>query len=229
MANGGTLFLDEIGDMPASIQAKILRLLQEKSIERLGGRETIPVNVRIIAATNRNLESALSEGRFREDLYYRLKVVTIWLPPLHERPPDIPLLTAYFLSRYAGEKKMDNPGITKEAMKILKNHPWPGNVRELRNLLESTVLFAPADEITLEDLPSEYRTSSQVAASAEPAEWRPRPMAEIEREAILRTVDHTGGHRAKAAELLGITRPTLYDLLNKYGLSADSYSKKAAP
>ncbi|MCD6298899.1 MAG: sigma-54-dependent Fis family transcriptional regulator, partial [Deltaproteobacteria bacterium] len=151
-AHGGTVFLDEIGDMPPSIQAKILRLLQEKSIERLGGRETIPVDVRIIAATNRNLEEALSKGRFREDLYYRLKVVTIRLPPLRERPGDIPLLTEYFLSKYAAEVNMDNPGITVEAMEILNNYSLPGNVRELGNTIQKALIFNRGAPVRPEDI-----------------------------------------------------------------------------
>ncbi|HDL07795.1 MAG TPA: sigma-54-dependent Fis family transcriptional regulator, partial [Desulfobacteraceae bacterium] len=151
-AEKGTVFLDEIGDMPFSIQAKILRLLQEKSIERLGGRDPIPVDVRIIAATNRDLESALVEGRFREDLYYRLKVVTIWMPPLRERQSDILLLTKYFISLYAEELGIDNPGITKEAREVLKRHLWPGNVRELGNIIQKMLIFNRGAPICPEDI-----------------------------------------------------------------------------
>jgi len=244
-ANDGTLFLDEIGDMPASIQAKILRLLQEKSIERLGGRETIPVNVRIIAATNRNLESALSEGRFREDLYYRLKVVTIWLPPLHERPADIPLLTAYFLSRYAGEMKMDNPGITKEAMKILKNHPWPGNVRELANTLQKTLIFNRGAPICPEDITQTI--SGRIVEQRDSAEaddrairrWIRKSLTAKTSENLFDTgVDRfasmmigealnlTGGNRSRAAKLLGLSRPTLHSKIEKYRLKFDTVVKE---
>ncbi len=151
-ANRGTVFLDEIGDMPSSIQAKILRLLQEKSIERLGGRETIPVDVRIIAATNRNLEGALSEGRFREDLYYRLKVVTISLPPLRDRKEDIPSLSKYFLARSARDFGMDNPGISKEALSALKGYSWPGNVREIGNTLQKALIFNRGTPVGPEDI-----------------------------------------------------------------------------
>ena len=151
-AHGGTILLDEIGDMPSGIQAKILRLLQDKSIERLGGHEIIPVDVRIIAATNRDLEVALAEGRFREDLYYRLKVVTIWLPPLLERPEDIPCLVEYFLSRHAEEGGMDNPGITKEAMNFLINYSWPGNVRELANTIQKTLIFNRGGPLGVDDI-----------------------------------------------------------------------------
>ena len=151
-AHGGTVFLDEIGDMPHSIQAKILRLLQEKSIERLGGRSTIQVDVRIIAATNRNLETAISEGRFREDLFYRLNVVALKLPPLRERIEDVPLLADYFLSRLAVEMGVRNPGLTPEAMDLLRNHYFPGNVRELGNILEKAIIFARGRPIEAEDL-----------------------------------------------------------------------------
>ena len=166
-AGGGTVFLDEIGDMPLNLQAKMLRLLQEKSIERLGGRETIPVDVRIIAATNRDLEHLISKGQFREDLYYRLKVITIWLPPLSERTGDIPLLADYFLARFAVElgiedakkfaKKamelgIENPGITREAMSMLVASPWPGNVRELANTLQKALIFNRGAPLSLADI-----------------------------------------------------------------------------
>ena len=151
-AHGGTVFLDEIGDMPFSIQAKILRLLQERSIERLGGREPIPVDVRIIAATNRDLEAALAQGRFREDLYYRLKVVTLWLPPLKERAQDITLLAEYFLARFAKEMGMGNPGTTAEARLLLQNYQWPGNVRELANAMQKALIFSRGYPIHPEDL-----------------------------------------------------------------------------
>ncbi|MDO9070185.1 MAG: sigma-54 dependent transcriptional regulator, partial [Deltaproteobacteria bacterium] len=151
-AHGGTVFLDEIGDMPFSIQAKILRLLQERSIERLGGREPIPVDVRIIAATNRDLEAALAQGRFREDLYYRLKVVTLWLPPLKERAQDITLLAEYFLARFAKEMSLGNPGTTAEAKLLLQNYPWPGNVRELANAMQKALIFSRGYPIHPEDV-----------------------------------------------------------------------------
>ncbi|WP_246804773.1 sigma-54-dependent transcriptional regulator [Desulfosarcina cetonica] len=140
-ASGGTVFLDEIGDMPLNLQAKMLRLLQEKSIERLGGRETIPVDVRIIAATNRDLEVQITKGQFREDLYYRLKVITIWLPSLRERTGDIPLLVDYFMTRFSLELGIENPGITREAMSMLVSSPWPGNIRELANTLQKALIF----------------------------------------------------------------------------------------
>jgi nitrogen regulation protein NR(I) len=236
-ASGGTVFLDEIGDMPFSLQSKMLRLLQERSIERLGGRETIPVNVRIIAATNRNLEAAIEAGRFREDLYYRLKVVTIWLPPLKERPGDIPLLSEYFLSRFFKELGLDCPGITPEAERLLAGYPWPGNVRELANTIQKTVIFNRGAPLSADDI-------SQAISEKSPA----IEDSEENHELLLRRVLHhalmistgenvfdtvmdqiasifisealnlSGGNRSRAAKLLGLSRPTLHSKIEKYGL-----------
>ncbi|MDP2847668.1 MAG: sigma-54 dependent transcriptional regulator [Humidesulfovibrio sp.] len=151
-AQRGTVFLDEIGDMPMNVQAKILRLLQEKQIERLGGRETIPVDVRILAATNRDLEAAVADGRLREDLYYRLKVVTVTLPPLREREGDVPRLANHFLARLAREMDMQSPGLTPEALDLLSAHPWPGNVRELGNALQKALIFSRGCPIGPEEM-----------------------------------------------------------------------------
>ncbi|MDO9111394.1 MAG: sigma-54 dependent transcriptional regulator, partial [Desulfatirhabdiaceae bacterium] len=151
-AHGGTIFLDEIGDMPLSLQPKILRLLEEKDIERLGGHETIPVNVRIIAATNRDLEAAIAGGSFREDLYYRLKVVTIGLPPLRERMQDIPRLIDHFLARFSRDMNVDNPGMTLEAKEIVSRYHWSGNVRELSNAIQKAVIFSRGCPIRPEDI-----------------------------------------------------------------------------
>jgi nitrogen regulation protein NR(I) len=237
-ANGGTVFLDEIGDMPFGIQSKILRLLQERSIERLGGRETIPVDVRIIAATNRDLEAALQQGRFREDLYYRLKVVTITLPPLRERPDDIPLLAEYFLARYASELDMDNPGITKEAAAVLINHSWPGNVRELANTIQKALIFNRGAPIQPQEI---LQAAGGGAAGGEALSLRQRD--QVLRQWVRETVaaideankfdaimDHfagilvgealimTRGNRSQAARLLGLSRPTLHSKIEKYQL-----------
>jgi len=244
-ANGGTIFLDEIGDMPFGIQAKILRLLQEKSIERLGGRETIPVDVRIIAATNRDLETALAEGRFREDLYYRLKVVTIWLPPLRERPGDISLLTDYFLSRFSSDTSIDNPGITDEAKAVLNTYPWPGNVRELANTIQKALIFnrgapiSPRDisqaisgKVGPSDLSSEegdqairgwVRELLVGGAEKDLYDWCMDRFASI---VIGETLNLTGGNRSKAAELLGLSRPTLHSKIEKYKLRLETSVKK---
>ena len=236
-ANKGTIFLDEIGDMPFSIQAKILRLLQERSIERLGGRETIPVDVRIIAATNRDLESALNQGRFREDLYYRLKVVTIWLPPLRDRKSDINLLSEYFLSIYAAENNIENPGITEKAIEKLTAYPWPGNVRELANTIQKTLIFNRGAPISAEDVGVALEGERQVFDT--PTEKRDELLRQMTRQA-LRQKNHgdlfealmdqyasviisealveTDGNRSQAAKLLGLSRPTLHSKIDKYQL-----------
>lgn len=236
-AHGGTIFLDEIGDMPFSIQAKILRLLQEKSIERLGGREPIPVDVRIIAATNRNLENAQAEGRFREDLYYRLKVVTIWLPPLREREGDITLLGEYFMARFARDLDCAPPGISGAAMEILKRHRWPGNVRELSNTLQKALIFSRGCPVSPEDLGRAVR-GELAAADAEGLSpddalkhWITRALAAEDGDNIFDTLMDrfgslvigealalTGGNRTRAAKLLGLSRPTLLSKIEKYRL-----------
>jgi nitrogen regulation protein NR(I) len=244
-AHRGTLFLDEIGDMPFNIQSKILRLLQEKSIERLGGRETIPVDVRIIAATNRNLETALAESRFREDLYYRLKVVTIWLPPLRERTEDISQLAEYFVARYAEDMAMSNPGITKEALPILNNYPWPGNVRELANTIQKALIFNPGTPITPEVV--SQAISGKMPGTALSGEGKDEAIRAWARERLLSGVDDnlfdkvmdqfssvlvsealalTGGNRSQSAKLLGLSRPTLHSKIEKYGLKFETSVKK---
>lgn len=237
-AQNGTIFLDEIGDTPIHIQAKLLRLLQEKSIERLGGRESIPVNVRIIAATNRNLEQAIAEGTFREDLYYRLKVVTIWLPPLRERKEDIPQLSEYILSRHAGEMKSVNPGITKEAEKLLASYSWPGNIRELANTLQKTLIFNHGSPIDVDDI---RHAMTEVEPSESPYEendidesirkWvRKKLKRKDQKDLFNKCVDtfsamlisealvETDGNRSRAAKLLGLSRPTLHSRIDKYQL-----------
>jgi DNA-binding NtrC family response regulator len=216
-ASGGTLFLDEISELSADLQVKLLRVLEEKHIMRVGGATQIPVDFRLVAATNRDLAQWVETGRFRQDLYYRLKVVELAIPPLRERVDDIPLFAQHFLELFNEELDRDVSGVHPAVLAALKRQPWPGNVRELRNLIESMVLFAQSGEIVLEDLPAEYRTPSQHPSSGESAEWQPRPMAEIEKEAILRAVEHTGGHRARAADLLEIGLRTLQRKLKEYG------------
>jgi len=243
-ANGGTIFLDEIGDMPHSLQAKILRLLQEKSIERIGGPETIPVDVRIIAATNRNLEMGLAYDRFREDLYYRLKVVTIWLPSLSERQGDIPLIANYFLSRYAASIGIDNPGITDEAMAILNSYPWPGNVRELENTIQKALIFNRGAPVSVEDTSQSIRgKSSGKSAGAKTddeaiLQWVNRILASKTKENLLdwsmdrfarmlisQALNLTGGNRSLAAKLLGVSRPTLHSKIEKYNIRIETSVK----
>jgi nitrogen regulation protein NR(I) len=240
-AHGGTVFLDEIGDMPSSIQAKILRLLQERSIERLGGQKIIPVDVRIIAATNRDLESSLSEGRFREDLYYRLKVVTIWLPPLRDRAEDIPHLALYFLSRFAREVGMDNPGITEEALRTLRRYNWPGNVRELSNVVQKALIFNRGAPVSHEDVSQaigdrdQGKAVSQTSREDAVRQWIRSQLTAGGKEhrfdqfleqvasiIISEALNMTGGNRSRAAKLLGLSRPTLHSKIEKYRLTFET-------
>ncbi|MCW7753987.1 sigma-54 dependent transcriptional regulator [Desulfobotulus sp. H1] len=241
-ADGGTVFLDEVGDMPLSLQSKLLRLLQERSIERIGGRETLPVDVRIIAATNRNLEEAIEDGRFREDLYYRLNVVVLTLPPLRDRKGDIPLLTDYFLQRFAREAGIKNPGITEEASRKLEAWDWPGNIREFGNTLHKAIIFNRGTPIAPEDLDM---GPSVVAERRERAEepdlevsvrnWIRSGLEKGEKESFFdETMDtcarilvsealiFTGGNRSQAARLLGMSRPTLHARIDKYHLKMDT-------
>jgi transcriptional regulator with PAS, ATPase and Fis domain len=244
-ANGGTVFLDEIGDMPLSIQAKILRLLQERSIERLGGQQTIDVDVRIIAATNRDLESALEEGRFREDLYYRLKVVAIELPPLKDRKEDIPLLTDYFLARFSREMNMQNPGIAKDASREIGNHFWPGNVRELGNAIKKALIFSrgypiQADDIrqaiavedraediaAVDDLEAAGRSwIRKMLSSGQSQDMFNYLMDHFGRLVVAEALNLTGGNRSRAAKLLGMSRPTLQARIERYNLSLETSVK----
>jgi nitrogen regulation protein NR(I) len=240
-AHGGTVFLDEIGDMPFTIQAKILRLLQEKSIERLGGREPIPVDVRIIGATNRDLEAALADGRFREDLYYRLKVVTVWLPPLRERMGDISLLAEYFLARFSREMSIANPGITDTAKAVLAGYSWPGNVRELGNALQKALIFSRGCPIGPEDVARAIGGEAPVKnGEADPTaeairQWIRRSLASESGEDLFDTLMDrfasiligealglTGGNRSRAAKLLGLSRPTLLSKIEKYRLKVET-------
>ncbi len=235
-AHGGTVFLDEIGDMPLSIQAKILRLLQEKSIERLGGEETIPVDVRIIAATHQNLEQAIEDGKFREDLYFRLKVVTIELPPLRERKEDIPGLIAYYLHKYSIELKIDNPGIQAEALALLSGYQWPGNVRELGNLIQKVLIFNRGAPIAASDLAQIiHRSNDSEQDPQDPIdairEWVRQMMTResgacrfddivdiISGIVISEALISTDGNRTQAAKLLGMSRPTLHAKIEKYNI-----------
>lgn len=245
-ANNGTVFLDEIGDMPLSIQSKILRLLQEKSIERLGGRETVPVDVRIIAATNRELEKAIENGRFREDLYYRLNVVTIWLPPLRERVADVPLLTEYFLARQSRVSGMENPGVTPEALALLSAHPWQGNIRELANIIQKLVIFNRGAPIGAKEVSKALAGESGGKLTERDTEtesldqWIRRTIkAQAYENVFEECMDHiagiiirealvqTGGNRSRAAKLLGLSRPTLHSKIDKYGIELETSVKKA--
>ncbi|TYT76079.1 sigma-54-dependent transcriptional regulator [Desulfobotulus mexicanus] len=239
-ANGGTVFLDEIGDMPLSLQSKLLRLLQERSIERIGGRDTIPVDVRIIAATNRNLEQAIEEGIFREDLYYRLNVVSLTLPPLRERKGDIALLTDYFLHRFAMESGMENPGISDEARDRLELYDWPGNIREFGNILHKAIIFnrgmpvaaedldmgsmpAAAPEKKVPDLESGIRQWIRAGLEkGESSSFFDETIDTCARLMVSEALKFTGGNRSQAARLLGMSRPTLHARIDKYNLKMET-------
>jgi len=211
-ANEGTLFLDEIGDLPMPLQAKLLRFLQERVIERLGGRGEIPVDVRVVCATHRDLTSMIREGSFREDLYYRLSEISVKIPPLRERPGDAVLLAQAFLERYARELGRNIRGFTADALGALEMHAWPGNVREMENLIKRATIMAEGNQITAADLGLD-------AGHAEPPPFNLRQAREnAERLAVSRALAHSDGSIAQAAELLGITRPTLYDLMAKIGM-----------
>ena len=177
-ASGGTLFLDEISELSADLQVKLLRVLEERTIVRVGGNDEIPVDFRLLAATNRDLEGEVAAGRFRRDLYYRLKVVTIALPPLRRRVEDIPILVGHFVERFNRDLGRHVRGVAPQLLAVLRSQPWPGNVRELRNVVENMVLFCRGDELTLGDLPPEYRELGPLDAPGPADKWAPRPMAE---------------------------------------------------
>ena len=222
-AKGGTLFLDEIGDMPLGLQPKLLRALQERTVRPLGGKSEIPIDVRIVAASNRDLESAIEEKRFREDLYYRLNVVQVSLPPLRARGSDILPLALAFIQRYAAEARKNVKGFSKEVAAKLTAYAWPGNVRELQNSMERAVALTRLEEICVDDLPEkirDYRSSHVDVAGDDPAELV--PLEEVERRYILRVVEAVAGNKTAAARVLGLERKTLYRKLERYAASGDA-------
>ena len=219
LASGGTLFLDEIGDMSPITQAKVLRVLQEGVFERLGGTRSLQADVRIIAATNKNLEAEVEKGNFRSDLYFRLSVVPVHLPPLRERRADIPLLVDHFLKKYVRKNNRLIRGFSPEAMDLLSRYTWPGNVRELENLVERAVLLSRTTLIGVDSLPlSLKRLPRDGAQPDDDASVPVRPIREVERELILRTLEHTGHNITRAAKLLGITRRGLQYKLKSMGI-----------
>ncbi|MEG7521872.1 MAG: PEP-CTERM-box response regulator transcription factor [Chromatiales bacterium] len=211
-ANGGTLFLDEIGDMPLSLQAKLLRFLQERVIELIGGRAEISVDVRVICATNRDLDEMIGSGTFREDLFYRVSEITIDIPPLRDRAGDAVLLAWAFLAKFSAQNSTKVRGFSKEALRSIEDYSWPGNVRELENKIKRAVIMAEGSQISAEEL--------QLSVGSE--ESQPFNLREVrdqaEASAVSRALTYVEGNVSKAAELLGVSRPTLYDLVNKYGL-----------
>lgn len=219
LADGGTLFLDEIGEINQSVQIKILRVLQERSFERVGGEKTIHTDVRVIAATNRNLTEEIRKGNFREDLYYRLNVVNIHVPPLRERQEDIPLLAVSFLHELSKENGKKIDGFDKKALSALYRYEWPGNVRELRNAIESAVVFCKGNLVTVSDLPPQIQGS---AAGENGLVLAPGiSLSDAEKEVILYTLSQCGGNKTKTAEILQIGRKTLHRKLNEYGIVSE--------
>lgn len=223
LANDGTIFLDEIGDMSLNLQSKLLRVLQEKTFTRVGGNEIIYSNARIIAATNRNLEELVSKGEFREDLFFRLNVVTITLPPLRERKEDIKLLVDYFIAKYSTKYKKEVNGISKEAIDILLAYDWPGNVRELENAIARAVIVSSAPVILVDDLPLSLRqkvlseNNQEIVNSGENLTL-PQLIEKVEKEAILRALKVSKGNKTKAAQILGISRKSLFNKLRYYNI-----------
>jgi len=226
-AQDGTIFLDEIGDMSLNLQAKLLRILQEKTFSRVGGNETIVSNARVLAATNRNLEKLVETGEFREDLFYRLNVVTIWLPPLRERKEDIPLLADYFVAKYAEKYKKDVRGVSKEVLELFLDYDWPGNVRELENAVARGVIVTSAPLILIEDLPQTLRDKTkqerqdEVKFEGQLEEENlnlPKLIEKIEKEAIIKALEKAEGNKTKAAQILGISRKSLFNKLRYYNL-----------
>lgn len=221
-ADGGTLFLDEIGEIPLSTQVKLLRFLQERTFERVGSNETLKVDVRVIAATNRRLEEEVREGRFREDLYYRLNVVSIEMPPLRVRPNDILLLAEYFLKKYAAENGKKIRQFSQEALERLSEHGWPGNVRELENVIERSVVMCEGEIITPESLPASLTTPRNSMVRIPGSTF-----ADIERHAILSTLEAVGGSTTRAARMLDISVRTIQYRLHEYGLARRPNTSKS--
>jgi two-component system, NtrC family, response regulator AtoC len=222
-ANGGTLFLDEVGDIGPKLQLDLLRVLEERKLQRVGGNEPIDVDVRIIAATNRDLKKAVVEGKFREDLFYRLNVIPILIPPLRQRREDVPLLVENFVERLAVEMKKRLDGISPEAMTALMAHDWPGNVRELRNVLERGAVVATGPVIQLLDLGLPAR------AEAPPKPGTLASLEEVEKRHVAAVLAHTGGNVSQSARILGIDRVTLYNKMRKYGLRRDGEPEDTPP
>jgi two-component system NtrC family response regulator len=218
-ADGGTLFIDEVGDLPLPVQVKLLNVIQEEAFQRVGGNETVNVDVRIIAATHQDLEVMLEEGRFRQDLYFRLNVVSVAIPPLRDRRSDIPLLVEHFVEKHAqrNQKKMD--GVSREALDCIMKYPFPGNVRELENALERAVVLGRGTRVELEDLPPSIRHCDPLTAGPDVDVGKatlPEMVEDLERRAIIRALEATGGVRTKAAERLGISERNLRYKMEKY-------------
>lgn len=213
MAHKGTLMLDEIGDLPLALQSKLLRFLQERVIERVGGRQEIPIDVRVVCATHQDLKTLIREGRFREDLYYRLAEIVITIPPLRDRIGDAALLAHALVRRFASEQNRSSLSLSEEAVHAISTYPWPGNVRELENCLKRATIMADGNSLSVQDVGLDEASAEDTI----PLDLRTiRDTAE--RKAIIAAVSRSNGNLARAADLLGISRPTLYDLMHKFGL-----------
>jgi DNA-binding NtrC family response regulator len=217
-AAGGTILLDEVGEMSPSSQARLLRVLQERCLTRVGGAKTIALDVRVVSSSNRDLAQLVSEGRFRQDLYYRLVVFPIELPPLRRRREDIPVLVEHFLNKHAGDAGRRITRVEPAALELLMRHDWPGNVRELENVIHRSLLVAAAPELKRDDLPRELAAGQAGAPGADGAIGELHSLEELERLAIERAIDHFGGNLSDVARQLGIGRSTLYRKLEQYGL-----------
>lgn len=218
-ADKGTLFLDEVGDLPFSLQAKLLRFLQERVLERLGGRDEIAVDVRVVCATHQDLSRLISEGRFREDLFYRISEITIAIPPLRAREGDALLLAHAFLEKFAQQYGKALKGFTPDACAAIERHPWPGNVREMENCLKRAVIMSEESRLSAADL-------ALPASEEDPLPLNLRQAREVaERDTVSKALSRVGGNIARAAELLGVSRPTLYDLLNRFGIQTKDQAK----
>jgi PAS domain S-box-containing protein len=220
IADGGTIFLDEVAEIPVGVQAKLLRVLEEQEFEPLGGTNSLKVNVRIIAATNRDLQKAMKESKFREDLYYRLNVITISIPPLSDRSDDIPLLIDHFIEKYNREMKKRISSVSQEAMDLLLDYPWPGNVRQLEHAIEHAFIHCRKDVIRVEHLPDEIKIEKAGRAGELPIE--PPSLQEMEKQVILRALEENAWSRQRTARALGISRTTLWRKIRELKIHRES-------
>jgi len=225
LAHGGTVFLDEISEMKPVLQPKLLRFLETYTLRRVGGKRDIKVDVRVVASTNRDLAQVVEKGEFRKDLYYRIKVMVIELPPLSDRKEDIPILTDYFITKLGREMGKEIKGVNPQALDLLLAYSWPGNVRELKNVMERATILAKGDFIVPEDLPLELRKDiSGLGIAASDKRWMDKdgllPLADVERDYILKVLHEKGGNKSKTARILGVSRSTLREKLNRYRVSS---------
>jgi transcriptional regulator with PAS, ATPase and Fis domain len=219
MADGGSLLLDEIAEMPVTLQVKLLRVLQEREFRPVGSNRVIRPNFRLICATNLNVEKAMADGKLREDLYFRINTVTLSIPPLRDRPEDVPLLAEHFLQTFRTRHNRAVEGIHPEAMRVLLRYRWPGNVRELEHVIERAVIVAEGPQVTVDDLSPVVKSSDRQPSSSTFTIPPHHTLAEIEKLAILQTLERTSWNKRKAAHILGVYRPTLYSKLRKYHLA----------